>query len=186
MIYRIFVALVFIAIIVGSVLLGGQAPENVATTTVDERAGDLGYAARGIKLIETGPDGRPMYAIEASRAHEPPQSTTVLLEQVRLGFKDTHGNQWQGRADNAQLGQTNGQVELSGNVQVSGKLPGMPDTANLATGELAVDTNAETVNTDAPVAVTWAAHTIRAKGLRADLKDRILHLKSNVHGTYGR
>ena len=55
MIYRIFVVLVFIAIIVGSVLLGGQAPENVATTTVDERAGDLGYSARNTRMIETGP-----------------------------------------------------------------------------------------------------------------------------------
>src|SRR5581483_7762778 len=104
MIYRIFVVLVFIAIIVGSVLLGGQAPENVATTTVDERAGDLGYSARNTRMIETGPDGRPMYTIEAGFIHEPPASTTVLLSQVRLGFKDTNGNQWQGRADAGEMG----------------------------------------------------------------------------------
>jgi len=185
-IYRIFVLLVFVAIIVGSILLVGQAPETVATTTVDERAGDLWYAARNTKLIETGPDGRPMYTLEAALAHEPPQSTTVLLQQVRLGFKDANWNQWQGRADTVQLSQNSGQVKLGGNVQITGKLPGMPDTASLATDELAVDTRAETVDTDNPLTVTWAGNVIRAKGLRANLKDRVLHLKSNVHGTYKR
>jgi LPS export ABC transporter protein LptC len=185
-IYRIFMVLVFIAIIVGSVMLGGQAPENVATTTVDQRAGDLGYSARNTRMIETGPDGRPMYTIEASLIHEPPQSTTVLLQQVRLGFKDTSGNQWQGRADAGELSQKNGQVKLSGDVRISGKLPGMADTATITTDELAVDTDANTVDTDKPLTVTWAGNVIRATGLSADLKERVLHLKSNVHGTYKR
>jgi LPS export ABC transporter protein LptC len=185
-IYRIFVALVFIAIIVGSVLLGSEAPENVATTTVDERAGDLGYSARDTRMIETGPDGRPMYTIEASLIHEPPQSTTVFLTQVRLGFKDTNGNQWQGRADAGELGQNTKQVKLSGNVQITGKLPAMSDTATIATDELAIDTGADTVETDEPLTVTWAGYAIRSKGLTANLKDRVVHLKSNVHGTYAR
>jgi LPS export ABC transporter protein LptC len=184
MIYRIFVLLVFIAIIVGSVLLGGQAPETVATTTVDERAGDLGYSARNTRMIETGPDGRPMYTIEARLIHEPPQSTTVLLDQVRLGFKDTNGNQWQGRADAGELGQNTGQVKLSGNVQITGRLPAMPDTATITTNELAIDTRADTVDTDEPLTVTWTGYVIRSKGLSANLKDRVIHLKSNVHGTY--
>jgi LPS export ABC transporter protein LptC len=185
-IYRIFMVLVFIAIIVGSVMLGGQAPETVATTTVDEHAGDLGYSGRNTRMIETGTDGRPMYTLEASLIHEPPQSTTVLLQQVRLGFKDTSGNQWHGRADAGELGQNTERVKLSGNVQISGTLPDSKDPVSIATQELTVDTKAETVETTEPVTLTWSGHPIRSKGLRADLKARVLHLESDVHATYDR
>ncbi len=183
MIYRLFIVVVFIAIIVGSVLLGGQQREAVSPTTVDEKAGDLGYAARQAKLVETGADGRPLYTITADLIREPPKSSTVELQQVQMRFRDTTGNEWNGRADNGELGQDTGKVQLAGNVQIWGLAPGSRDTASIATEKLSIDTREDMVNTEDPVTLVWTGRQIHSKGLAANLKDRVVHLQSSVHGT---
>jgi len=78
MIYHTFVALVFISVIVASILLGGEQRGSVSPTTVDQRAADLGYAARQAQLVETGADGRPLYTIDAALIDE------VLTMYVKL------------------------------------------------------------------------------------------------------
>jgi LPS export ABC transporter protein LptC len=184
MIYRVFIVVVFIAIIVGSVMLGGQQREAVSPTTVDERAGDLGYAARHAQLIETGADGHPLYTIDADLISEPPGTVNVQLQQVRMGFRDKSGNTWTGRADNGVVAQDTGKVELAGDVHVSGVLPGSKDRANITTDRLFVDTHAQLVTTDRPVTLALSGREIKATGLSADLNDRVVHLESDVHGTY--
>lgn len=184
MMYRIFIVLVFIAIVTASVLLGGVQREAVSPTTIDEKAGDLGYAARKARIIETGTDGRPLYTIDADLINEPPKSTTILAQQVTVGMRDSAGNEWTSRAEHGELGQDTGQIELSGNVRVSGVLSGIDEQANMATEKLLVDTRAQTITTDQPVTLTLSGHEIKAKGLAANLKDGLVHLESNVHGTY--
>ncbi len=184
MMYRLFIALVFIAVIGGSILLGGQQREAVSPTTIDEKAGDLGYAARQARLIETGADGHPLYTIDADLINEPPGTANVDMQQVRMGFRDTSGNEWTGRADRGVAGQDTGKVELSGNVRVSGLLPDSKDEANIRTEKLFVDTHAQVVTTQEAVTLTLSGREIKAQGLSADLKDRVVHLESNVHGTY--
>ncbi len=184
MMYRLFIVLVFIAIIVGSVLLGGQQREAVSPTTIDEKAGDLGYAAKQARLIETGADGHPLYTLDADLINEPPGTNNVELRQVRMGFRDDAGNEWTGRADNGVAGQDTGKVELSGDVQVSGILPGMNEQASIRTERLFIDTRAQQVTTEAAFALTLAGRQIQGIGLSADLKDRVVRLESSVHGTY--
>src|SRR6185437_11353044 len=187
MIYRTFVVLVFIAVIVGSVMLGRQQPEAVSTTTVDNATADLGYSARQARMIETGADGHPLYSLDASLIKKPPGTTQIQLQQVRLGFRDASGDQWTGTADSGLAQQDVGEVgkvELSGNVQVSGVLPGTQTQVNISTDTLSVDTHAETVATDDPVTFTAPGARMTAKGFFTSLNDGRVHLKSNVHGTY--
>jgi len=187
MIYRTFVVLVFIAVIVGSVMLGRQQPEAVSTTTVDNATADLGYSARQARMIETGADGHPLYSLDASLIKKPPGTTQIQLQQVRLGFRDASGDQWTGTADSGLAQQDVGEVgkvELSGNVQVSGVLPGTRTQVNISTDTLSVDTRAETVATDDPVTFTAPGARMTAKGFSTSLNDGLVHLKSDVHGTY--
>lgn len=187
MIYRAFIALVFVAVIVGSVMLGGQQREPVSRTTVDNAAADLGYAARQARVIETGADGHPLYTLDAALIKKPPGTTEIQLQQVRLGFRDVSGNQWTGTADRGVAQQDTGsvgKVELSGNVVVSGVLPGSDTHVNIGTEQLSIDTRAETVETEEPVTLTTPKAKMTAKGLSTNLNEGLVHLKSNVHGTY--
>ncbi len=184
MMYRVFVVLVFVAVIVGSIMLGGQQREPVSITTVDENAGDLGYAARQARVIETGPDGHPLYTIDADLINEPPGTANIQMQQMRMSFRDAAGHQWTGRSDTGVAAQDTGKVELLGNVQISGLLPGSPDEANISTDKLFVDTHEQTVATDEPVTLAAGKATIHAHGLSTNLNDGVVHLESSVHGTF--
>jgi LPS export ABC transporter protein LptC len=186
MIYRVFIVLIFVAIIVGSVMLGGAQREAVSPTAVDEKAGDLGYAARTATIIETGADGRPLYTIDAALINKAADSAPVEAQQVKLGFRDAAGNEWTGRAQRGELGEDTGNVELSGDVHISGILPGIEEPVNMATEQLHVDTHAQTVATDRAVTLIMTGREIRAKGLAANLKDGLVHLQSNVHGNFSK
>ncbi len=184
MMYRAFIVLVFIAVIVGSVMLGGQQHEPVSTTTIDQAAAGLGYAARQARVIETGPDGHPLYTLTADLINEPPGATQIQLQQVHMDFRDSTGHDWTGRADNGVSDEDVAKVELSGNVHVSGTWAGSNTPANINTEKLSVDTREKTLTSADLVTMTTTAGRIQSKGLSVNLNDGLLHLESNVHGTY--
>jgi LPS export ABC transporter protein LptC len=189
MIYRFIAALALIAAIVG-VIWSGERERVVPATQVqsrDEGQGQQpGYAARHARLIQTGPDGHPLYTVEAESMRQQPADSTVELEQVHLGFVDDGGNLWKAWGDHGSLGQDTGQVDLVGNVHVAGLLPGTQNEAHLHTERLHVDTQAHLLHTTEPVIMTTADEraTLAAHGLTADLRSGHVRLKSEVHGTY--
>lgn len=186
MIYRIITALTFLAVVVGSVLLGGQQAPSTEAIIREAAVHDQGYAARHARLVQTGPDGRPMYTVEAEAMKQLPDEGTVQLEQVRVGFRDDTGNMWNAWGDHGELGQATGQVDLIGNVQVAGLLPGTTDVAHLATERLHVDTQAQIVRTQETVTMSTSDqhYRVRSHGLFADLKSGHVEFESAVHGIY--
>jgi LPS export ABC transporter protein LptC len=183
MIFRILAILLFVVIIGGSIWLGGQQREATSTTTVEASSPDLGYSARRATLIETGPDGLPMYTLQADVIRQHP-GDGVEFEPVQLTFRDAAGQIWKGRADHGELTTETGKVVLNGNVHVDGLLPGSEQPSDLATEELFVDTRENIINTDEPVALTSIGRSLKSRGLLAMLKDHHLVLESSVHGTY--
>ena len=183
MIFRVLAVLLFIAIIAGSFLLGGQQRETTATTTVQASSADLGYSARNAVLEETGADGLPMYTLNANVIRQHP-GDGVEFEQVQMSFRDADGQIWKGRADEGELTTETGKVELTGNVHVDGLLPGSPQLADLATEKLSVDTKENIINTSETVAVTSPGRQLTSKGLVAILKEHHLVLESSVRGTF--
>jgi LPS export ABC transporter protein LptC len=182
MIYRIFAALAFVVVVVGTIMFGGQQGETAATTTVEEPR-DPGYAARNARLVQTGTDGHPLYTLAADVIRQQPNEDTVELEQAKLGFHDTTGNLWTARGEHGEVGQNTGKVELSGNVHVAGILPGTQQPGEITTERLSFDTRESIVNTAAPVTFTLPGQQIKATGLHATLKDGRVQLQSRVHGT---
>jgi lipopolysaccharide export system protein LptC len=182
MIYRVFAVLAFIVVIVGTVVLGGQQSET-APPTIEEPLRDPGYAARDARLIQTGPDGHPLYTLDADVIRQQPDKDTVELSQAKLGFHDTTGNLWTARGEHGEVGQNTGVVELSGSVHVAGLLPGSQQPAEITTDRLSFDTQTSIVNTRAPVTLTLPGQLIKATGLHATLKDGRVQLESRVRGT---
>jgi LPS export ABC transporter protein LptC len=182
MIFRVLVALLLTAIIAGSFWLGGEPRETTATTTVEASSADLGYSARNATLTETGADGLPMYTLNADMIRQHPNDG-VEFEQVQMSFRDADGQTWKGRADQGELTTDTGKVDLSGNVHVSGLLPGSSQPADLETEKLSVDTHENIISTSEPVSINSTGRQLKSKGLLAALKEHHLVLESNVRGT---
>jgi LPS export ABC transporter protein LptC len=181
MIYRIFAALVFIVVMGGTIFFGGSQSGLTATTIVEEPH-DPGYAARDAKLVQTGPDGRPLYSVDADVIRQQPNDNTVELETARLGFYDSNGSLWTARGEHGEVGQNTGVVELSGDVHVNGTPAGTLQPAEIATDRLAFDTNSKIATTQEPVTLTWSGQEIKGKGMRAALNDGRVQLESAVRG----
>ena len=183
MIYRLLAILAPVALIVGVVVLSGGQRESTAPATVSPPH-DPGYAARRARMIQTGPDGQPLYTLDAAQIQQQPDQGTVDLQQVQLGFRDTSGNPWTARADRGQLTQGSGVVQLEGGVRVSGALPDSGEPAEIYTEHLAFDTRAQIVTTHDPVALLVSGRQLHAQGLVASLKERHVQLESAVHGSF--
>ena len=184
MIYRLLAALTIVAVIVASLLLSPQQGAAPTSTAVRENGWDEGYSATNARLVETGADGLPLYTLNAATIRQLPDEGQVQLTKVQMSFRDADGNPWTATAARGELQQAAQQVLLSGNVQVSGTLPGLSGTAQISTAELSVDIRGDIVSTKDPVQMLWSGQPLSSVGLIANLKDHRVQLESAVHGTY--
>jgi lipopolysaccharide export system protein LptC len=186
MIYRLLGVLLLVALIAALIVLSGPQRSPTPPTAVGQTAPQPGYAALNARMVQTGPDGKPLYTLDAARIREQPGNNTVLLDQVQLGFRDSSGGNWTARAQHGELGQDTGVVQLDGDVHVLGALPHSRDPAEIITQHLAFDTRAQVVTTHDPVTFNVAGHQLDGTGLIASLKDHRVQLESDVHGTFSR
>jgi lipopolysaccharide export system protein LptC len=180
MIYRIFAALVFIVVIGGTFLFSGQQSETAPTVVEEPR--DPGYAVRDARLVQTGPDGHPLYTLDADVIRQQPNENTIEAEKATLGFHDANGSLWTARGEHGKVGQNTGIVELDDDVHVDGTPQGTQQPAEIVTNRLAFDTNTKVASTKDPVTLTWSGQEIRGKGMRATLNDGRVQLESAVRG----
>jgi LPS export ABC transporter protein LptC len=184
MTYRLVAMLALLALIVGLVILTGPQREPVAPGVPGGVRRDPGYSALNARLIQTGADGRAVYTLDAAQIQQQPDTALVDLQQVKLGFRDVSGNEWTARALHGELAQDSGIVQLDGNVQIDGVLPGTDDAAQMNSEHLAFDTNAQIVTTHDPVTLVMSGRELHATGMVADLKERHVQLESVVHGSF--
>jgi lipopolysaccharide export system protein LptC len=182
MIYRIFAILTVVAVIVASIFLSRQQGPTTAATTVQANDWDEGYSAQDAKLVETGPDGLPLYTLNAATIHQLPNQDLVSLTQVQMSFRDASGDPWTGTADTGEVQQTSQHVQLAGNVHVLGLLGA--NSAQIFSATLSVDIPKDIVSTSVPVQMLWSGQRLSSTGLTANLKDSRVHLESDVHGTF--
>lgn len=186
MIYRIFAILTIVAVIAASLLLSGEQSGAPTSTTVQQTGWEEGYAAQNARLVQTGPDGKPLYTLSAATIRQRPNQDQVQLTQVQMTFRDPNGIPWTASADQGTLQQAAGQVVLSGNVQVAGTPDETRGPARISTSTLAVDLHSDQVRTGDPVTLLWAGASLNSTGLIADLKDYRVQLESRVHGTFSK
>ncbi len=184
MIYRLLPVLALLALIIGVVVLSGPQREPAVAATIAEAVRDPGYAARKARLIQTGPDGEPLYTLDAAQIRQEPDEGRVDMQQVQLGFRDAAGNEWTARGAHGAMGQDTGIIELDGAVHVTGIVPGSEEPADISSEHLSFDTNAQLVTTHDPVQIIMSGRRLEAQGLVANLKERRVQLESAVHGSF--
>jgi LPS export ABC transporter protein LptC len=183
-IFRIFATLVLLAVIGGSLLLGRQQRDAEMPAPVSQPAEDLGYGARDAQLIETGADGRPKYTVNAKLIEQSPKDDSVQLQVVHMILDDVDGNRWTVDAQRGDIASAGVNIDLSGDVHVSGVLPGTDQPADITSDRLSFDTRTDVVSSSDPVTLAWAGRQIHSVGIVASLKDSHVQLESSVHGIF--
>ena len=183
MIYRLLALLTIVVVIAALLFLSGQQSVTPTATAVQESGWEEGYAAQQAKLVATGADGLPLYTLNAATVRQLPNEGQVQLTQVQMSFHDAEGNPWIATADQGELQQPGEQVQLSGNVHVSGTIAGAGG-AQIFTAALSVDVRTDVVSTHDPVRMLWSGRQLDSTGLIANLKDHRVELESAVHGSF--
>jgi len=181
--FRIVALVAFVALIVGIVMFTGSDRDNPAPVA-QQTLPDPGYSALQAHMVQTGADGHPLYTLDAARVQQQPDQGTVDLEQVHLKFRDASNNVWNARAARGELTQDSGVVQLAGDVQINGILPGLNQPADMTTDRLSFDTNAQVAATRDPVTIVMTGRKLAAQGMVANLKERRVQLESEVHGSF--
>jgi LPS export ABC transporter protein LptC len=194
--YAVAILVVAIAYFLGTMGRGGNGDNAVAALPPDP-----GYAARDAEIIETGYDGRERYRLNAKVIRQQIDSNIIDLEQLAMDYHpgaqgevpgerpadDTDPSEvWHLRSDRGQVRADGDDVQLDGNVHVTGPAPGTGAPLSLSTETLRINTPTEFIETDAPVQLRWSGNVLNAKGLEADLKAGSVRLKSGVHGSSAR
>jgi LPS export ABC transporter protein LptC len=183
-ILRVIMGAIVVGVLLAGWLLLNSEQNGPAVPTSGPAVENPGYSARDAVLIETSADGHPMYTLRAARIRQEPASAITTLDRVQLRFRDQSGNVWNGRADQGRVVDQASQVELTGNVIISGFAPGTQEPVEVSSDRFDVDTHAETVTTDDPVVLSWNGQLVHARGLVARLKEQRVTLRSDVHGHY--
>jgi len=193
----------------GIAVVGGAYYISVANrsgSAADSSAGqapDPGYAARDAEVIETGYDGRERYRLNASVVRQRIDTGVIDLENLKMDYHPgaqsvVPGEQpatgkaaaeiWHLKSDRGQVRANGDDVQLRGNVVVTGPAPGTgtSEPLTLTTDNVRINTPTEFIQTDAPVRIHWSGYELTAKGMQADLKAGTLRLESDVHGEFSR
>ena len=163
---------------------------------------DPGYAARDAEVIETGYDGRERYRLKASVIRQQTESGLIDLEHLEMNYhagaqeklpgeapagKDNSpdiNEIWHLTSDRGQVRADGDDVQLNGNVRVTGPAQGSGEPLSLTTESLNVNTPTEFIETAATVRLRWSGHEINARGMQADLKAGKLRLESDANGHF--
>jgi LPS export ABC transporter protein LptC len=176
---------------------GGRGAGETDESTVE--AADPGYAARDAVVIETGYDGRERYRLKASVIRQHLDATAIDLEQLEMDYHP--GAQasvpgeapasatlaeetWHLKSDHGRVLADGDDVQLTGNVVVTGTTPTDSQPITLRTNSMRINTPTEFIETADPVTILWSGHELTAVGMKADLKAGTLSLESDVHGEF--
>lgn len=183
------------AYFIGRAGRGGNGADESAQNTPDP-----GYAAQDAEIIETGYDGRERYRLNAKNIRQKTEAGVIELETLDMHYhpgaqeriagekRPAAADQevWHLTSDHGLVRADGDDVQLSGNVRVTGTTPGEGTPLAMATTELRINTPTEFIETKAPVKITWSGYQLDARGMSADLKAGTLHLESDVHGQFDR
>ena len=188
-----------LVVVVGAYFVGRRGGGDTDADTASTQLPDPGYSARDAEVVETGYDGRERYRLNAQVIHQQDESSAIDMEQLSMNYhpgaqgsvpgeaatNDKTANEvWHLKSDRGQVRADGDDVQLDGNVVVTGQAPKTGEAMVLMTESLRINTPTEFIETSAPVKLRLAGHEIDAVGMQADLKAGTLRLESKVHGRF--
>jgi LPS export ABC transporter protein LptC len=183
MLFRVFTVLAVIALAVSTWIV--SSPARRPHAPVDAKEADLpGYYLKNAVLTDYDLAGDPSIRIEAERIDQIAHGNEVALFNVKVDYQAPNGQSWVMVGDVAHVQPGGKVVDVSGNVRLQGDGTGHEGTAVIRTDTLSYNVPDAVASTKSDVRVEFGAHTLTARGLIANLKERTLRLESKVNGRF--
>jgi lipopolysaccharide export system protein LptC len=183
MLFRAFTLLAVIALGIGTWILSSPARKPQQ----DAGAGrtDLpGYYLKNAVLTDYDAAGAPSIRIVAERIDQIAHSTEVALSNVQVNYQAPGGQPWLLVGDTARVEPGADVVDVNGNVRLQGEPAPGESTAVMHTDALSYNVPASVATTQSDVRIDFGGHTLTARGMVANLKDRTIRLESKVNGRF--
>ncbi|MEM9209632.1 MAG: LPS export ABC transporter periplasmic protein LptC [Pseudomonadota bacterium] len=142
-----------------------------------------GFYLRAARILGTGPDGQPLYEVEAEYA-EQRGDNNIEFDTVRVIYTPESGVPWTLNADSALISNDQQLLVLEGRV-VAVSTDGLDgEVTEIRTPYLELLPDEYRAETDERVQVRIGARSLTATGMLASLRDNRFRLKSNVSGKF--
>ncbi|MEP6884353.1 MAG: LPS export ABC transporter periplasmic protein LptC [Gammaproteobacteria bacterium] len=183
MLFRVFTVLAVLALCVSTWILSSPARHRQAQ--VDIKQADLpGYYLKNAVLTDYDIAGNPSIRIEAQRIEQIAHGSEAALYNIRVAYQTPTGQNWVMVGDTARVEPGGKVVDVSGNVRLQGDAAGREGAAIIHTDTLSYDVPDAVASTKSEVRIDFAQHSITARGLIANLKERTMRLESKVNGRF--
>ncbi len=183
MLFRFFTVLAVIALAVSTWIL--STPGRIgATSTSGGKVRKPGYYLKDAVLTDYGHDGAPSIRIAAGRIDQIGPGDQVALHDIRVEYHAPGGESWTMLGDQAQIAPGGKAVQVQGHVRLRGVDPERAGTALILSDRMTYDVADAVVSTKSAVRIDFAAQSLTARGLLADLKRRSVRLESDVNGRF--
>jgi len=182
MLFRLFTMLTVIALAVSTWELSNS--DRTPIVSEDERAQAPGYYLKNAVMTDYDEGGEPSLKIAAARIDQVGHGTEVALVDVRVDYDAPNGQDWVMFGDTAHVEPDGKIVDISGNVRLQGTDPEHPGVAIIRTATLRYDVSDEIASTKSDVRVDFGRHSLTARGLFANLRERTVRLESRVNGHF--
>jgi lipopolysaccharide export system protein LptC len=179
--FRIFTVVAVLALVVSTWFWSSPAHRPAASTA--SRADLPGYYLKNAVLTDFDAAGAPSIRIEAERIDQIAHSPEVSLSNVRVIYKAPSGQDWLMVGDTAHIQPGGKVVDVAGNVRLQGET-GNAQSAVIRTDALSYDVPGSIATTKSDVRIDFGAHTLTARGLVANLKERTVRLEAKVNGRF--
>lgn len=183
MIWRIFIVCVLVLVVVVSLVNKERRPVSDAAQAPVEPP-QPGYYMKGARISEMGPDGLPLYRVEAERIEQDPTDNAIRLEQLALIYRTPEAREWTLTAARGYVPPGSKTLDLAGNVRIVGQPAPEMQPAIVHTERMTIDTETNVASTRDRVDIEWGDRRLSTMGLVADLKAERLRLESAVHGRF--
>jgi LPS export ABC transporter protein LptC len=183
MLFRIFTIAAVIALIVSTWILSSPR-HRLQLSTEGGEASLPGYYLKSAVLTDYDETGAPSIRIHAERIDQIDHSSEVALYNVRFDYSAPNGQAWVMFGDVAHVESEGKIIDVKGNVRIEGQSTEHAGTAVIHTDTMSYDVPNAIATTKSDVRIDFGAHSLTARGLVANLKDRTMRLESKVNGRF--
>jgi len=183
MFFRVFTVLAVAAVIISTWIL--SSPSHRPSTPGAGKPADLpGYYLKHAILTDYDATGAPSVRIEAERIDQIAHGNEVELSKVRVNYDAPGGQNWVLVGDTAHVQPGGNIVDVTGNVRLQGEGTGTEGTAVVRSDTMRYDVADSVASTKGDVRIDFGEHTLTARGMVANLKERTMRLESKVNGRF--
>ncbi|HLZ97499.1 MAG TPA: LPS export ABC transporter periplasmic protein LptC [Steroidobacteraceae bacterium] len=183
MLFRLFTVLAVAALAISTWIL--SSPAHRPRPVQNAGSTDLpGYYLKNTVLTDYDEAGMPTLRIEAERIDQVAHTPEVVLNNVQVNYLGQNGQNWVMFGDVAHVQPGGKSVDVSGNVRLQGESVDHAPAAVVRTDALTYDVTDSIARTKSDVRIEFGAHTLTARGLVANLKERTMRLESKVNGRF--